>query len=62
MLNPWFKSLQGVYKYVDYKDVICFASHHNLKVIIPLLMTCFDSRNLIIDACTFAKSSDELGK
>jgi hypothetical protein len=62
MLDPWFKSLQGVYKYVDYKDVICLASYHNLKVIIPLLKTCFDSWNPIIDACTFAKSNDELGK
>jgi hypothetical protein len=60
MLNPWFKSLQGVYKYVDYKDVICFASYHTLKV--PLLMTCFNNRNPIIDAWAFAKSSDELGK
>jgi hypothetical protein len=62
MLDPWFKSLQGVDKCVDYKYIICFASYHNLKVIIPLLMTCFDSQNPIIDACTFAKSSDELGK
>jgi hypothetical protein len=62
MLDPSFKSLQGVYKYIDYNDVICFASYHNLKVIIPFFMTCFDSRNPIIDACTFAKSTDELGK
>jgi hypothetical protein len=39
MLNPHFKSLQIVEKYVGYGGTICFVFEYDVKAMIPLLMT-----------------------
>jgi hypothetical protein len=41
MLDPWFKSLQIVKKLVGHGDAIRLAFKYDLKIIIPLFMTCF---------------------
>jgi hypothetical protein len=60
MLDPHFKSLRIMENYVGHGETICLASKYDVKIIIPLLMTCFDQLNptsqgygTIIDVPTF---------
>ncbi len=51
MLDPHFKYLSIIENYVGHGATICFAYEYDAKVVIPLLMTCFDQLNLISQAC-----------
>jgi hypothetical protein len=37
--------------YVGHGEAICFASHYDVKTIMPLLMTCFDQLNPNSQGC-----------
>jgi len=58
MLNPTFKSLQAVENLVGCGEAIQLAFEDDLKVIIPLLMTCFATINPIIECWMFVSHSD----
>jgi hypothetical protein len=45
MLDPCFKSLQIVENYVGFGATIRLASKYDSKIVIPLLMACFDPLN-----------------
>ncbi len=40
-------------------DVIQLVSKYDLKFVIPLLMTCFETLNPIVEACTSFGRGDE---
>jgi hypothetical protein len=42
MFDPHFKSLQFMGNYERCGEAICFAFEYDAKVVIPLLMICFD--------------------
>ncbi len=51
MLDPYVKSLQDVKNYVAHGEVICFSFEYDGKIMIPLLITCFDWLTPISQAC-----------
>jgi hypothetical protein len=51
MLDPRFKFLWIVDNYVGCGEAICLASKYDVKIVIPLLMTCFDKLNPTSKAC-----------
>ncbi len=59
MLDPWFKSLWIVENLVGCQDVIRLVPKYDLKVVIPFFMTCFETLNPIVEACTSFGHSDE---
>lgn len=50
-MDPHFKSLWIMENYVGHGEAICFASHYDVKTIMPLLMTCFDQLNPNSQGC-----------
>jgi hypothetical protein len=42
MLDPSFKALRIVENLVGCKPIIWLASKYDVKVVVPLLMVCFD--------------------
>jgi hypothetical protein len=52
MFDPWFKSLQIVKKLMGRGDAIRLVFKYDLKVIIPLLMTCFVTLNPNVETWT----------
>ncbi len=60
MLDPWFKSLQIVKKLVGHGDAIRLAFKYDLKIIIPLFMTCFVTLDPNIETWTQVGHGDEL--
>jgi hypothetical protein len=52
MLDPCFKYLRIVENYVSHDgSIFCRAFEYDAKIMIPLLMACFDQLNLISQAC-----------
>jgi len=60
MLDPQFKSLQVVKSLVGHGDAIRLVFKYDLKVIIPLLMTCFVTLNPNVETWTYIGRRDEL--
>jgi hypothetical protein len=50
MLDPCFKTLHIVENLVGHENVILLTSKYDIKVVIPLLMVCFDLLNPIATA------------
>jgi hypothetical protein len=51
MLDPHFKSLWVTKNYVGCEEAICVAFKYDVKIMIPLLMTCFYWFNPTSQAC-----------
>ncbi len=54
MLDPHFKFLQVVENYKGHGEAIRFVAKYDAKVVIPLLMICFDRLNPISQTCVVA--------
>jgi hypothetical protein len=50
MLDPYYKSLWVVEKYVGSGNEIHLALEYDMEVVIPLLMTNFERLNLFVQA------------
>ncbi len=47
-------------KLVGHGNAIWIAYEYDLKIMIPLLMTCFETLNLNVKVCTSTNHGDEL--
>jgi hypothetical protein len=47
-------------KLVGHGNAIWLVYEYDLKIMSPLLMTCFETLNLNVKTCTFANHGDEL--
>ncbi len=61
MLDPHFKALHIVESLVGYENAIKLASKYDAKVVIPLLMVCFQQLNPNIVATTTTTNDARLG-